>query len=65
MRDSVSLEVTDNSAVGGLDPGNLIEPVLSAATATTRKILIALDLDPVAPQAGRALDPSASPVRAG
>jgi maleate isomerase len=101
VRDSVSLEVTENIAVGRLDPGNLIElarglelgdvdavvlsacvqmpslpaiaeaerelglPVLPAATATTRKILIALDLDPVVPHAGRALGPSASPVRAG
>jgi maleate isomerase len=101
VRDSVSLEVTDNVAVGRLDPGNLIElarglalddvdavvlsacvqmpslpaiaaaerelglPMLSAATATTRKILIALGLDPVVPQAGRALHPSGAPLRAG
>jgi maleate isomerase len=90
--DTVSLEVTNNVAVGRLDPDNLLEiarrlrlddvdavvlsacvqmpslaaipdaerefglPVLSAATATTRKILIALGLDPVVPDAGRALD---------
>jgi maleate isomerase len=90
--DTVSLEVTDNVAVGRLDPENLLEiarglrlddvdavvlsacvqmpslpaiaeaerelglPVLSAATATTRKILIALGLEPVVPNAGRALD---------
>jgi maleate isomerase len=38
--------------------------VLSAATATTRRILIALGLDPAVPEAGRALDPSAAPVQA-
>jgi maleate isomerase len=89
--DTVSLEVTNNVAVGRLNPGNLpgiarglrlddvdaivlsacvqmpslaaiqqVEdelgvPVLSAATATTRKILLALGLDPIVPGAGRAL----------
>jgi maleate isomerase len=92
VSDTVSLEVSDNVAVGRLDPGNLPQiarrlrldgvdavvlsacvqmpslaaipeaerelglPVLSAATATTRKILMALNLDPVVPGAGRALD---------
>jgi maleate isomerase len=96
--DTVSLEVTDNVAVGRLDPENLLEiarglrlddvdavvlsacvqmpslpaiaeaerelglPVLSAATATTRKILIALGLEPVVPNAGRALDRATVPV---
>jgi maleate isomerase len=91
VADTISLEVTDNVAVGRLDPEDLPEiarglrldgvdavvlsacvqmpslpsiqraeeelglPVLSAATATTRKILMALDLDPVVPDAGRAL----------
>jgi len=89
--DTVSLEVTNNIAVGHLNPKNLPEiarglhldnvdalvlsacvqmpslaaiqqvedeigvPVLSAATATTRKILLALGLDPHVPGAGRAL----------
>ncbi len=89
--DTVSLEVTNNIAVGRLNPDTLPEiarglrlddvdavvlsacvqmpslaviqqvedqlgvPVLSAATATTRKILLALGLDPTVPRAGRAL----------
>jgi maleate isomerase len=91
VADAVSLEVTDNVAVGRLDPEELPAigrglrldgvdavvlsacvqmpslpviqraeeelglPVLSAATATTRKILMELGLDPVVPDAGRAL----------
>ena len=87
----VALEVSDNVAVGGLDPHELpgiargldatrldalvlsacvqmpslpvvqqVEdelgvPVLTAATATARSILLALGLDPVAPDAGSLL----------
>jgi maleate isomerase len=97
--DTVSLEVTNNVAVGELDPGNLPEiarrlrldgvdavvlsacvqmpslaaipaaerelglPVLSAATATARQILLALDLDPVVPDAGRALELGSASLR--
>jgi maleate isomerase len=94
--DTISLEVTNNVAVGRLNPDDLPKiasglrlddvdavvlsacvqmpslaaipqaerdlglPVLSAATATTRQILIALGLEPVVPDAGRALDVSAA-----
>jgi maleate isomerase len=87
----VALEVSDNVAVGRLDPRRLPEiarsldlgsvdalvlsacvqmpslpvvqqvedelgvPVLTAATATARSILLALGLDPVVPEAGAAL----------
>jgi len=87
----VALEVSDNVAVGQLDPHQLPEiarridagsidalvlsacvqmpslpvvqqveddlrvPVLTAATATARSILLALGLDPTIPQAGAAL----------
>ena len=93
--DSISLEVSDNLAVGRLDPRQLIElahqvktsdaealvlsacvqmpslavldivqqqfdiPVLSAASATTWRILKDLKLDPVAPRAGQLLAPAA------
>jgi maleate isomerase len=89
--DSISLGVTDNCAVGRLDPLNLVPltdrldltdaeavvvsacvqlpslaavqvvqdrtglPTLSAATATTRGLLEALDLDPVIPGGGALL----------
>lgn len=99
--DSLSLEVSDNIAVGRLDPTNLrtlykrldlsdadtlvlsacvqmpslpsiqaVEdecglPVLSAATATTRSILNALELDPVVPGAGRLLSGAVPPAGVG
>ena len=92
--DSISLGVTDNCAVGRLDPYGLVPmavrldltaaeavvvsacvqmpslaavqavqdrtglPTLSAATATTRGVLQALDLDPVIPGGGALLDGS-------
>jgi maleate isomerase len=91
VTDSVSLSVTDNCAVGRLDPADLsahvkrlklgdaegvvlsacvqmpslpavqpVEdalglPVITAATATTREILLALGLEPRVPNAGAAL----------
>ncbi len=97
--DTVSLEVTDNVAVGHLDPHDLPEvarqlrlgdvdavvlsacvqmpslaviaqaerelalPVLSAATATARKILIALGVEPVVSDAGAALAPESASLR--
>jgi maleate isomerase len=98
----VALEVSDNVAVGRLDPAHLLEiargldlgsvdalvlsacvqmpslpvvqqaedelgvPVLTAATATARSILLALGLDPVVPDAGAALAaPTAAPASAG
>jgi maleate isomerase len=91
VTDSVSLSVTDNCAVGRLDPADLSQhvkrldlsgaegvvlsacvqmpslpavqpvedslglPVITAATATTREILLALGMDPQVPNAGAAL----------
>lgn len=91
ITDSVSLSVTDNCAVGRLDPADLRQhvrrldlggaegivlsacvqmpslpavqpvqdalglPVITAATATTREILLALGMEPHVPNAGAAL----------
>ncbi len=92
--DSISLNVTDNRAVGRLDPANLLSlidrldltraealvlsacvqmpsltsieaaqdrtglPTVSAATATARMILSALDIEPIIPGAGAVLEPA-------
>ncbi len=92
--DSISLNVTDNRAVGRLDPDDLLPltdrldltgaealvlsacvqmpslrsieaaqdrtglPTLSAATATTRMLLAALDVEPTVPGAGAVLEPA-------
>jgi maleate isomerase len=92
--DSISLNVTDNRAVGRLDPDDLLPltdrldltgaealvlsacvqmpslrsieaaqdrtslPTLSAATATARMLLAALDVEPIVPGAGAVLEPA-------
>lgn len=92
--DSISLNVTDNRAVGRLDPDDLLPltdrldltgaealvlsacvqmpslrsieaaqhrtglPTLSAATATARMLLAALDVEPIVPGAGAVLGPA-------